>query len=301
MSDLFFLCIQAENLRLVDFNDLFVIAVGVSMAYIVLSRHRMEKPFQTLIFRITNRVRKRLYNRKLDRLFDVVPVIFQIKFYLKTGKLKEETKGVFNLLDEKASEIVSKMNNIDKWIERKQDSHTKMNFFHVISFDCFVLGILALFVGAMNMRKGFDYSNLMEWAVLLTFVELVHCLIYERLELNTSFKSLTRPNVFLHTVLMGVLIILTCFIFKNNLIEDRFDILEIIAVITCFIGFIAYFIYNFFANLVIYLVSISKMKKLKIKDKITDITRDIERYKKELDAIDNDFKNDTFKNEISIE
>ena len=78
-----------ENLGLVDFNDLFVIAIGVSMAYIVIESRQSGRPFFSILSKITNMVQKMVLDYKTKPQQNEETVISQIKYYLSSGRLNE--------------------------------------------------------------------------------------------------------------------------------------------------------------------------------------------------------------------
>ena len=98
-------------------------------------------------------------------------------------------------------------------------------------------------------------------------------------------------------VVSSVLICLYC---KNPFWTDDYDILEIIAVLMCFIGFIAYFLMILFSNIILLSISILDYFAVWFLYKLKGINRDISELGVDFDTIDNDIKNDTLKDGISV-
>lgn len=197
-----------NNLSLVDFNDLFVIAVGVSMAYIVIESKQTGKSFFSILSKITQVAQTMILAYKAKPQLKEEAVISQIKYYLSSNKLNEQTRGALGLVCDKAEEVMQSVNQLEEWIKHKMKFHTKTDFLSVISYDSFFLGMFVLFIGALQNKCEIQCNGLVEWMLLAMFFSLIHCLIYERLEIDSTFKKWTKPNIFTHSVVLAICLIL---------------------------------------------------------------------------------------------
>ena len=97
-----------ENLQLVDFNDLFVIAIGMSMAYVVVEK---DTSFFSILSHITALVKNMTLRKKMKPQQQEEAVISRINFYLNSGLLPDTTRGALNLVSKKAEEVMKKIQN----------------------------------------------------------------------------------------------------------------------------------------------------------------------------------------------
>lgn len=289
-----------DNLLLVDFNDLFVIAVGVSMAYIVIENHRGGHSFFSILSKFTNIVQSLVLDSKTRPQQNEEAVITKIQYYIGTDLLKETTKGALDLVCRNAMDVMNDVEELESWFKGKMAFHTKTDYLNVISCDSFIYGLFVLFVGALQNKCNFVYDGLLEWMLFFVLLGLFHCLIYERLEIENRFTRITQPNIFLHCLLaVGFLFIgIVCrempfFHFSNGC-------LAVLSVIASFIGFITYLFTTLVANILLMIVMLIKILNLKIDKKVKDQKDNISRYRKELDLIDAKIKNEKLDSEFTV-
>ena len=275
-----------ENLGLVDFNDLFVIAVGVSMAYIVIETRHTGRSFFSILSKITNLVQNMILDYKTKPQQNEEAVISQIKYYLSSGRLNEQTIGALTLVCTKAEDMMSRVKDLENWTKRKMDFHTKTDFLNVISYDSFLFGLFVLFVGALQNKCQVQIHGLLEWMLLGIFVCLLHCLVYERLEIDKKWKRWTRPSIFTHSLILILSLIVGIVKCDVVLIDIEPEWLAIISVIACFIGFIAYFFTTVFANVFLFIITLFKIFCLKVNNEVKSQKDDINRFQQELHRID---------------
>lgn len=285
-----------ENLGLVDFNDLFVIAIGVSMAYIVIETRQSGRSFFSILSKITNMVQKMVLDYKTKPQQNEEAVISQIKYYLNSGRLNQQTAGALTLVCNKAEDVMSSAQELEEWIKHKMEFHTKTDFLNVISYDSFLFGLFVLFVGALQNKCKLQCDGLQEWLLLAMVVGLLHCLVYERLELDNAFKRWTRPNIFTHSVALTAFLIVGIVWRDVAIVDIETGWLAIFSVIACFIGFIAYLFTTVAANIILLIVNLIKIMMLKINAEVKSQQDDISRYQEELDTIDQAMREENLDN-----
>jgi len=281
-----------DNLHLVDFNDLFVISVGVSMAYIVIESRQSSNSFFSILSKITNMVKKMLLDYKMKPQENEEAVIAQIKYYLSLDFLKQETKGALKLVCDKAEEVMAKAYALDQWLDRKLTFHTKTDYLNVISFDSFIYGLFALFVGALQNKCGVKIDGLLEVMLLFIAVALLHCLVYERLEVKLKWVKLLQPTIFTHSVLLAIVFVVGIVNAPTPIIALSNGLLAIFSVMACLIGFITYLLTTIIANIVLLVITFSRITGLKISSEVQIQKDDIARYQEELDEIENRIKSE---------
>ena len=279
-----------ENLGLVDFNDLFVIAIGVSMAYIVIEKHQTGKSFFSILSKITSIVQNWVLEHKTLPQQNEETVISQIQYYLSSCRLSEQTVGALDLVCTKAEGVMSRVKKLEEWIKHKMEFHTKTDFLNVISYDSFLYGLFVLFVGALQNKLNLQCAGLLEWMLLAMLLCLVHCLIYERLEIDQTWKIWSKPNIFTHSIVMTVCLIFGVVLYDTPFVDIEVGWLAIFSVITCFIGFIAYLFTTIAANIILLVVNLRKIIKLDINAEVKSQKDDISRYQEELNSIDKAIK-----------
>lgn len=280
-----------ENLRLVDFNDLFVIAIGVSMAYIVIETRQVGKSFFSILSKITNIVQNLVLDYKTKPQQNEEAVISQIKYYLSSGMLEEQTIGGLKLVCDKAEDVMYGVESLEEWIKHKMEFHTKTDFLSVISYDSFLYGLFVLFIGALqNKCSSFQCLGLLECVLLAILLCLTHCLVYERLEIDNKLKKWTKPNIFTHSVILIVCLIVGIIRQDIPFVDMDEGWIAVISVIACFIGFIAYLFTTIVANIILLVINLIRIIKLDINAEVKSQKDDIKRYQQELDKIDREMK-----------
>lgn len=288
-----------NGIKLVDFNDLFVIAVGLSMAYVVFEGKRQSSFFH-ILSKITDTLKNWVLDKKTQSQQQEEAIIAKIDYYLKSGLLKDETKGALDLVSQKAKDVVNDVHQLESWSERKLNFHTKTDFLSIISYDCFLFGIFVLFIGVFQNKCDICIDGLIETMLLSILFLLVHCLWFERLEINRKWKKILGPGFILHSFILAV--VLTWGIFNNEtfLPSSINSILPICCVIACFIGFIAYLIMNIFSNFILAIIILVKIFLLKISANAKTHEKDMQRYHQELNDIDNTLQRENLSQSISI-
>ena len=285
-----------DKLGLVDFNDLFVIAIGVSMAYIVIETRQSGRSFFSILSKITNMVQKMVLDYKTKPQQNEEAVISQIKYYLNSGRLNEQTIGALNLVCNKAEDVMSSAQELEVWIKHKMEFHTKTDFLNVISYDSFLFGLFVLFVGALQNKCTLQCSGLLEWMLMAMLLCLMHCLVYERLEMDNVCKRWTQPNIFTHSIFLLAFLIAGIVWYDAPFVDINTGWLAIFSVIACFIGFIAYLFTTVCANVILLIVDLYKIIRLNIKAKVKSQKDDINRFQKELNTIDQAMKEENLGN-----
>lgn len=290
-----------NNLSLVEFNDLFVIAVGLSMTYIVIESKQTGKSFFSILSKITQIVQTMILDYKAKPQLKEEAVISQIKYYLSTNKLKEQTVGALSLVCDKAEEVMQNVNLLEEWIKRKMEFHTKTDFLSVISYDSFVFGMFVLFIGALQNKCQIQCNGLLEWMLLAMMVSLIHCLVYERLEIDCAWKEWTKPNIFTHSVVLAVCLTLGIIWHDKEYLGLENGWIAIMAVVACLIGFLSYLITTVIANVLLLIATIWKIVCLNIDSKVKSQLSDINRYQKELDDIEKAIKEEDIGGQMAFD
>jgi len=278
------------ELHLVDFNDLFVIAVGASMAYIVIEARKASDSFFSILSKMTNIVKSMLLDYKLKPQESEEAVIAQIQYYLSLDYLEKETKGALKLVCDKAEEVMAKARRLDKWLDRKLDFHTKTDYLNVISFDSFLYGVFVLFVGALQNKCGLEIDGLLEVMLLYVALALLHCLVYERMNIKKKWVKIIQPTLFTHGVFIVIALAIGIAYAGEPMLDLSSGWLAILSVIASLIGFITYFFTTIIANIVLLVLTLIRIYGLKISSEVRGQKEDISRYQAELDEIEKRIK-----------
>lgn len=273
------------TIYLVDFNDLFVIAIGLSMAYMIIEKKSDNGPFYSILSNITKTIRDWALNRKAKRQQEVEANISKIDYYLKQGLLEPDTRGALKLVSDKAKDVIKSIEDLENWNDEVLSRYTKTNYLYVLCFDCFVYGLMMLFVGVFQLEENLAIEGFLLTMNFGMVLFSIHCVWFEFVELKNQ-KVFFRPTAFLHGVLMIIFIILGICLMDDPVLEINIRILNIFAVFICFIGFILYFITNILVNIIILTATIFKIMLLKINSSVKQQKNDINRYAVELSKID---------------
>lgn len=284
-----------DNIQLVDFNDLFVISIGLSMAYIVLGNKKEQASFFHVLSQITEYVKNWTLNWKTKSQQEEEAVISQIDYYIQSGLLEEKTEGALELISRNAKEVIQRIHDLEKEIEQSIKRHTTTNYLGVISYDCFIYGIYILFVGVLQNKESVCVDGLMLIMLVTMLVLLIHSLVAE----HASFGRLA-PSYLLHSVVLLMGISISCWYYNQPVEAISTTWLSILSVIVCFSGFMAYLIANIVANIFLAIDGAWKIFWLKMPEKIESHRKDMARYKPELDAIDTQLRSENLSPNISV-
>lgn len=273
------------SLQLTDFNDLYEIAVGISMAYIVVESKAGKASFFSILTKITASVRDWLLHHNTKPQQEEETVIARIDYYLASGLLREETKGGLKNISKRAAKEVRKIKKLEKWTEWKLKFHTKTDFLNVISCDCFLYGLFILLAGAFQDKCNAEVGGLVLTMLAAMAALLIHCLWFERMELS-GWKKIVRPSIPLHCLLLSAAIAVGFSRFSIPAFVGN-HVLAVMSVFACFIGFIAYLLANLLSNAVLSVVILVKILRLGVSTKnAKSHNEEIDEYKEELDDID---------------
>lgn len=276
-----------ENLQFVDFNDIYVIAVGVSMAYIVVEAKVGNASFFSILSNITTWVKDKLLKGKKRIKEEEEGITTQIDYYVESSLLNDVTKGSLLNTYERAKKEVKKISDLEAWVERKLSFHTKTDYLNVISCDSFLFGLFILFAGVFPNKCGICIDGLVQIVICTICLLLIHCLWFERLE-PSCWNEYIKPSIPLHCVLLCIAVYIGIRFYNVPIIPclNR-PWLSIMAVFTCFLGFISYLIANLLSNLILSLFIVFKALSIGIsKQKAREHREEIEKHRVELDKID---------------
>ena len=290
-----------ERLQFVDFNDIYVIAVGVSMAYIVVEAKVGKASFFSILSNITTWVKGKLLEDKKKIKEEEEDITTQIDYYVNSDLLDAMTKGSLLNTSERAKKEVAKIRDLEDWVERKLFFHTKTDFLNVISCDCFLFGLFILFAGVFSNKCGICIDGLVQIVICTIGLLLIHCLWFERLE-PSSCNEYIKPSIPLHCILFCIAVYIGYQQYSTPIISgfDR-PWLSITAVFTCFIGFLSYLLANILSNLYLSCKIFFKAKSINIsKEKAQEHRGEIEKYREELDEIDRKLKESKLSTKLAI-
>ncbi|MCM1169747.1 MAG: hypothetical protein NC324_07410 [Bacteroides sp.] len=282
------------ELQLVDFNDLFVIAVGLAATYIAFGSPA-KTAFLDILSGFTSQTKNRALKRKEKAQREEEEVIAQIKYFLDSKLIKPQTEGALRLVTARADEVMQDICELEDWANRKQAFHTRSEYLRVISFDCFFFGLFALFVGALQYKCLFRIDGLLQVMLLCMGGCLVHCLFFEHVGLKKC-----KPKIWMHSLFWIAALIIGILLHDRAIFSFSCGIAAILSVAVCFCGFISYFIMNLIVNLILLIVIPRKISLLKIEQKVKEQKDDIERYQPELDNIDSTLSEVDLNKDLSI-
>lgn len=276
---------MCDKIQLADFNDLFVLAVGLSMAYVIIEGKR-QSSFYHILAKITDTIKEQALRIRTKPLRQEEALIARIDYYLSSGLLRDETRGALNLISQKANEVVEDVHRVEEWSERKLRFHTKTDFLPVISYDCFLFGIFVLVVGVLQEKCSMCIDGLVQIMLMALLALLVHCLWFERLEMDKRWKRFLGPGFVWHSVILIVALFVGIKWMETVLFPVGSGMLSACCAGACFIGFIAYLALNILANFILFIRIMVKIFSLKIQANAKTHETDLGRYQEELDKID---------------
>lgn len=281
-------------LQLTDYNDLYTIAVGLSMAYIwVEARNNNTSevlPFFNFLRQLGRTLINKVLNKKTRHQQEEEKLATQITYYVESNVLKDETKGALLHIKRKVEGNLLKIKAIENDANEKMQYFTRAEYLHVISFDCFLFGLFLLLLGPIESVQYYNVDKFVVWMNGFMTIALLHCLLCEFLGMKDSWltpRKLTHAMLFLCSI-FAVLFCIPEFDFGNEQWWKAFSLF--FSLTMCYIGFIIYTVYSFFACSILFVVYYIKISCLSLAKVEEEYKADLELYRHELDEADGKLK-----------
>ena len=283
-----------SKLPLVAFNDLYVIATGLTATYIAFASS-VKTTFLDILSGFTSHIKEKALKRKEKPQREEETVIAQISYYLKSKLLSPQIEGALVLVASKANEVMEDIRSLEKWANDKQNFHTRSAYLRVISCDCFFWGLFVLFVGVLQDRCSFNINGLLQILLLVMGVCLLHCLLYEHVNIK-KFK----PKIWTHSLVLICALMVGIVYHNQEIFSFGCGVSAILSVAVCFCGFISYFLMNFIVDVILLVVILCKIFFLQITKRVEEQKKDIARYQTELDKIDTTLSQTDLQKDLSV-
>lgn len=267
----------------------------------LIEKKSKDGPFYSILSNITKNIRDWALGRKSKRQQAVESNISRIDYYLnlKEDLLNPTTRGALQLVSTNAKEVIQSIKDVEKWNDRLLSRFTKNDNLHVLCFDCFLFGLFALFVGPFQDSDVMCIDCMMQTIMLAIVALSFHCVLFEYIKLGSS-KSIFRPSVLLHGVVLIACIFIGYGLKELPISEIDGKDLYIIAVVFSFIGFILYLVLNVLVNVIILVITLIRIEFLKINSSVKSQQKDIARYSEELNKIDETIREKDLENSITV-
>lgn len=282
---------------LCDFNDLYVISVGLSMTYIYLESTEYSKYFfLKFLSGIGDSLKDFAVWLKFRKSKNEEVILTKADYFIDSGKLSNETAGGLKLIREKAKEIIVKLNEHSVWIENKLKYHTQTNYLEVISLDAFFYALVLLYVGAYENKEQMDVAPLLFVLCIVMLCFSLHCICADHIDAIGNSKW-SKPRKVVHTLLFGASVCLGLNIESAGWLTLLSPYIIKMTPMFCFIGFIGYLLVAFLILILVMLVYYCKV--FSIKDKSKEHMNDINRYREELERVEESFNADVITLEVN--
>lgn len=227
-----------------SFINIYVIAVGISMAYVFVSKDRTQTFFHFLGNMsewCANAVLKmRVKPKEMDSQLKA-----EIDYYLTLPDIEITLKTKLEVLDKDINKFLVYISNVEKGLKADLKSSTKVDFLNVISFDTFLYGLLLILLIGFNRCNVTTYTNEIVFiASSLILIFNFHCVFCDHL---TNPKKVFIPRIIAHIILILIALIGCIIIFNPNQVEFFNKLqnqLVCSSLILCFSGFITYFVFS---------------------------------------------------------
>lgn len=258
--------VLSTTFSLVDFNDLFVIAIGLSAAYMLIKteqRNGAEEVikvgrFYTILNKITDSISKWTLNSNSKILNEVSKAQQIVDYYDKDESLDKDTwKVLREFLEKHVKSIEERMERVKKWKGESLYRWGRANYFHVLTFDCFCFGIIMLIIGAFEHSRGLAPAPLLHWLLYAMIFLSILCIVYEPINIDTKppIVKWLCPRVVSHFLILLAALIAGSL--ANNTLWPNLDVntLVLIVAATSFGGFLVYFSLIIIAGIIVSIVT----------------------------------------------
>lgn len=233
-----------------DFNNLYVIAVGLSMAYVYVS-----KPDEVTFLRILKNMSKRLAELVLQKKAKPQEkdeaILTEIQYLLNSVTLNSDIKAKLSVIDEQAKTTLTRIRDIESGLNIKLDIQTRGNFLNIISCDCFLYGMLILFMSDIYKVMNIQEDIIAGIGLIVIFILAIHCQIFDRISKSKSAQNGFRPRILTHAGIVFLISIIIYLFFDGFVLlfpsenKSLHNAIVVSSVFACYIGFILYFCSSF--------------------------------------------------------
>ena len=292
-------------LQLTDYNDLYTIAVGLSMAYIWVEAKSDNVssvlPFFNFLRKIGRALINKVLNKKTKHQQEEEELSTQITYYVDSKLLQDETRGALKHIKIKVEEDLAKVKALGDEINERMKYFTRAEFLHVLSFDCFLFGLFLLIIGPVESVQHYDIDRYIVVMNGFMTLALLHCLFHESFDLK---NRLLPARKVVHSFGFFVTLIITVYFVPDFDFDDNQwwrGFFLFYSLLICFIGFIAYTFYSFLACLILFFVYSVKIWRLSLSRIREEHEHELNLYRQELDEADKKLKSRKLKeNEFQV-
>lgn len=278
-------------LQLTDYNDLYTIAVGLCMAYIIVearvSNEASSLPFFNFLSQMSTSFMEWMINKKTKPQRAEEQTISRISYYLESGLLTDKIAGALEHIRNRVLDVLEEIRQLEQKSKERMDYHTKADYLHVISFVSFLYGILLLVMGPIESVHYYNVDHILLGMNVFVTLSLMHCIISDKINLKTGFL---KPRKLFHTLFFVIVLFvsiykLPCIDLSTSPYWHSFNIFY--GLVMCFVGFIAYTVCSvigcgwvcFSSTYIILRMSLEKVAK--------EHADELKRYSSVLEEIDN--------------
>jgi len=234
---------------LVDFNDLFVIAIGLSAAYMWINEEQggsNEKgtvgKFYAILSKLISSIRKWALNLHSKSLREITKIKQTAEYYNANTSLSEKARGAIMLVKRHVDRLEKGLDCIKVWNENSLNKWGRANYLRILTFDCFWFGIIMLFIGAFENKHGFNTAPLLHWLLYAMLFASIHNIVFESINTNKMPIVLKwmKPGVVLHFIIILAGLVIGLLATETPWPNWEMNVLVVIAVIVSFGGFLMY-------------------------------------------------------------
>lgn len=273
-----------NTFSIVDFNDLFVIAIGLSAAYMLIKTGKqgntedvLNGKFYAVLNNIISSIRKWAFNLHSQTVNKIIKAQQIADYYDKDESLDKGTwEPLKNLLEKHVRSIEDRMDKVKKWNGESLYRWGRANYFHVLTFDCFCFGIIMLIIGAFEHSRGLDPAPLLHWLLYAMVFLSILCIVYEPINIDTKPQIVKWfcPGVVSHFLILLAALIVGSLAGNTPWPSLDMNTLVLIAAAASFGGFLVYFGVIIIAGIIVSTVTFFWTLSVRIRS-IRSINRDI--------------------------
>lgn len=277
-------------LQLTDYNDLYTIAVGLSMAYIIVEARMVGKssslPFFSFLNQLSTSFMEWIIDRKTQPQQKEEQTTARITYYLDSGLLTDRIAGALEHIKNKVRDNLIKVQQLDDRSKERMLYHTKADYLHVISFDSFLFGILLLVIGPIESVHFYNVDSIVCCMNIFMTLSLLHCIVSDKLKIYSGWF---KPRKLVHTLSFIVFLLLSIYLLPTFELSEypywhSFNLFYALSM--CFMGFIAYTICAVCGCSWVCVCSIRQIWNMSLSHVASEHESDLQRYSDELAEVD---------------
>lgn len=283
-------------LSLASFNEIFSLAVGLNVAYILVNKYpSKENTFSLFSFvsSVISLLALKAIAIKTEDSKRVTKLVALGQGYVASGLLKHDTQAVLAHNIDRAKVIKQKIEDLNADVRKRISNENCIKTVNLpfLAFDCAVYGFILIFSAALESDLGIDLHPFVSILNIAIIALAVYCTVFE----NHPTEKWYKPSTWTHILLLVFFVFIGIIYPKNWIIASSIfwkNITYCLAVVLSMTSLIAYLINCFLKCRKEFNASMVILNRESFSGEIKFREQELASYQSEINDIEKELKKD---------